>query len=210
MSTREYPRKRLHSRWKLSQEFKWKIIIFWLVSSFLVAEICTCDTRLQSLLHFHKFSFNFLRYVSNLLTQQPINFWRHGAWSDSNLCISHLTNYFHTLLLLSPSLWPLSQLEPLQCHSILVVIKYQENYLCCSRCKLQRHVAKALYCTVPRLSRQSCRLLGGRVGEGRQCGWLDWLTVHSRNQMIRHLDDYRCSEQRKWGNSAQKDRRAHC
>jgi len=68
--------------------------------------------------------------------------------------------------------------------------------------------------TLPRLSllfRQCClclRVGSGEAdawgkGEGGRCDWLHWLTVRWRNQMTWHLDDYRCSEQHKWGNSSE-------
>ena len=51
------------------------------------------------------------------------------------------------------------------------------------RVALSETVATVSLSTVPRLSRQSCRLqVGKRMrGECVQCGWLDWLAVRSCN-----------------------------
>jgi len=73
-------------------------------------------------------------FTEKLFTQHPNgcclgccvnNFWRHCTLSDP--CISHLTNYFQSLLWQLPSLLLMTQLELLLLHQNLVVINHQRH-----------------------------------------------------------------------------------
>jgi len=96
-----------------------------------LVETCWGDIRLQIFLYvFTRFPPIFTVRVKKYIDTAADNFQETLCLIGFGSVYKPSNHYFHTLLLLSPSLWPawpLSQLELLLWHSNLVVIKHQWN-----------------------------------------------------------------------------------